>query len=81
MTFAEEERIALGGGQEVVRPLGNLVETVLPANLGETFDLLHPETGEVIGQATYQDAYILLSSAYRHVARKRDAALAPPQTE
>lgn len=76
ITFMEEQVIPLGGGQEHTRPLGGLVETFAPENYGETFDLLHPETGEAVGQATYMEVYVMLASAYRHVANKRDARAA-----
>ena len=39
-----------------------------------SFDLIHPETGEVIGTATHQDLYVMLSSAYLSEAKKRDIA-------
>lgn len=77
ITFVEEERIALGDGRELTEKLGNLVEAFTPENYLEQFDLLDPETGAVIGQATYMQVYVMLASAYRHVANKRDAALAP----
>lgn len=37
-------------------------------NPEEEFDLIHPETGQVIGRAKYQDLQILLYSLY--VAKK-----------
>ncbi|BAU76119.1 hypothetical protein [Metapseudomonas furukawaii] len=81
VTFVEEEVIALGDGRELITPLGNLVEPVNAGNLGESFDLLHPETGAVLGQMTYQDLYVALASAYRHVAGKRDQAATEPPLE
>lgn len=39
------------------------------------FDLLHPETGAVIGSATYQDTYVLLHSLYIFLANKRDVLI------
>ncbi len=38
-----------------------------------TFNLVHPVTGDVIGTASYQDAYVMLSSLYLSLALKRDA--------
>ncbi|WP_330114932.1 hypothetical protein SA496_01300 [Pseudomonas sp. JS3066] len=83
VTFVEEEVIALGGGRELINKLGNLVEPFTPENAAEAFDLVHPETGDVLGSMTYQDLYVALASAYRHVALKRDAPPpdpAPPET-
>lgn len=75
-TFVEERAINLGS-ETLVRPHGNLVEPFIAsgdgANLTETFDLLNPDTGAVIGSATYQEVYAMLHSLYYHVAAKRDA--------
>jgi hypothetical protein len=65
-------------GEEVHRPLGNLVEPFTAENAAEQFDLMHPETGAVIGSMTYQELYVALASAYLHVATKRDQALESP---
>lgn len=43
-----------------------------PENSATPFDLLHPETGEVIGSATYQDLQLMLFSMYFHAANLRD---------
>lgn len=78
-TFIEERAIN-ADGEVTTRPLGNIVQPFLAeetdgvsANLDETFDLVNPATGEVVGQATIADVYAMLWSAYRHVAAKRDA--------
>lgn len=44
----------------------------------EEFALIHPETGQVIGAAKYQDLYVLISSLYLHLAGKRDYDMANP---
>ncbi|MCY1455440.1 hypothetical protein D9M71_725760 [compost metagenome] len=77
VTFAEE-RVLLVEGEEVHRPLGNLVEPFTPEKTSEAFDLIHPESGAVLGSMTYQELYVALASAYLHVATKRDQALAAP---
>ena len=38
----------------------------------KTFELIHPETGENLGTASYQQLYVFLSSLYLHVAQNRD---------
>lgn len=38
----------------------------------EVVQLVNPVTGEVIGEFTYQDYYVMSYSVYRHVAAKRD---------
>ncbi|UCP00111.1 hypothetical protein LF844_09945 [Metapseudomonas lalkuanensis] len=79
VTFVEERCINVDG-EEVQRPLGNLVEPFTPENAGEAFDLVDPETGSVLGSMTYQGLYVALASAYLHVATKRDQAQsAPPE--
>lgn len=77
VTFVEE-KVIVADGEEIQRPLGNLVEPFTPANAGEAFDLVHPETGAVIDSMTYQELYVALASAYLHVATKRDQAQAAP---
>lgn len=73
VTFVEEQLVLLDG-EEVIRPLGNLVESFTPENAGEMFEIVHPKTGAVVGNSTYEDLYVLLTSAYRHIALKRDQA-------
>lgn len=85
-----EERVVTIGGDEVIKPLGTLTEYLVTAsapatpttpavqaNAGEQFNLLDPETGAVIGSATYAQFYAMAASLYLHVAAKRDAAAAP----
>jgi hypothetical protein len=79
VTFAEE-KVLVVEGEEIHRPLGNLVEPFTAENANEAFDLLHPETGAVLGSMTYQDLYVALASAYLHVATKRDQAQAEAES-
>lgn len=74
-----EERAVNIPGEVITRPAGEIIEPFSAANAGESFDLLNPETGEVMGQATYGQLYAMLHSAYMHVATKRDAAEAEDQ--
>ena len=39
----------------------------------DTFNVVSPETGEVIGQSNYLNVYVLLHSLYLHAASLRDA--------
>ena len=68
--FSEEEVVNFGE-QFVTRHVGQLVE--LFDDPTKTFNLTNPETGEVVGVASYQDAYVMLSSLYLYLATKRDA--------
>lgn len=72
--FSEEDVVALGDGKHIKQPAGACSDEFTAANAGESFDLVHPVTGQVVGTATYQDVYVLMASLYMHVALKRDAA-------
>lgn len=78
--FVEETVVAIGDG-EVIEAGEVLTEGFAPGNADELFDLLDPDTGEVTGSMTYQQLYVALASAYRHVAEKRDVAQAPAPAE
>lgn len=73
ISFIEEQIINLPE-QAITQSAGNVSEPFTPDNAQEQFSLLNPETGEVVGTATYQDVYVALHSLYYHVAAKRDAA-------
>lgn len=75
VTFAEEKIVSIGG-ETIARPDGGIVEAFMPDNYSEAFDLLNPETGDVVGSMTYQQVYVALHSLYMHCAAKRDAAAA-----
>lgn len=50
------------------------VGVTLQTELRDTpFDLVHPETGAVVGTAKYQDLELMLYSLYFHAAAERDA--------
>jgi hypothetical protein len=61
------------GVQKEIESAGFCSEALTAENIGETFELIHPESGTVIGQSSYQELQVLLYSAYFHVAEKRDA--------
>jgi len=73
-TFLEEKVVNLSDGTVLKNDYSGLSEIFDANNATETFDLLNPETGTVIGSATYQDVYVMLHSLYYHAAIKRDAA-------
>lgn len=76
--FEEETVFTTSSGALITQPLGHLYEPFIAAGDGanreESFALIHPETGAVLGSATYADVQVLLHSLYYHVAAKRDAA-------
>lgn len=70
--FHEENVVALSEGRHVAQAVGTCSDAFTAESSEETFQLVHPSTGEVIGTARYRDVYVLLSSLYLHVAKKRD---------
>lgn len=73
ITYQEEEAISLGEGDVITRAMGSITQPFVPENYNETFPLLDPQTGAVIGEATFQQLFIMLHSHYYHTAGKRDA--------
>jgi len=67
--FYEEEK-TITPNAVLSRDTETLKETF--TNPLEEFNLLHPETGEVIGTAKYQDIYVMLYSLYMKLAERRD---------
>ena len=70
ITFMEQIITSLPDGRKIVS--GQTKCSDMMSNPLEPFDLLNPETDEVIGTGKYMDAYVMLYSIYRHVADKRD---------
>lgn len=62
------------GSAEVVGRAGNHhVSQWLPEELMSTeFNVLHPETGDALGTATYGEMQVMLHSLYLHLAFIRD---------
>jgi hypothetical protein len=75
ITFNEEHVVdgMHAPGQLEVLPSARLRVEATPEKLAESFNLIHPETGDVIGTATWADLQVLLFSAYLHTAAERDA--------
>lgn len=67
--FVEEEVVALADGH-ITRPLGAVMERMTDPDAA--FPLLIPDTGQVVGEATYGQVYALLHSLYLHLATQRD---------
>jgi hypothetical protein len=71
------EEVAVDTGDEIITKLvpGQISETF--SDPSKTFNLINPLDGSVIGTASYQDLYIILSSLYLDLAVKRDIANTP----
>ncbi len=76
VTFLEEQVVGLPDGKSIAQSSSACSEQFSTANATTPFDLIHPVTGAVIGQATYQQVYVMMASLYTHVAAKRDAEVA-----
>lgn len=73
ITF-NEEAIIDTGSEIISKHVYALTRTM--AEPTTEFQLKNPFTGDVIGVASYQDAYVMLSSLYMALAEERDAAAA-----
>jgi len=78
--FIEERVIVAGTELADMSTDGYIKINVLGTPLNDTmtdpttsFNLLNPETDEVIGTATYSDIYAIMYSLHRHLAAIRDA--------
>lgn len=72
ITFSEEE-VVDAGGRSITKHVGYLTEVM--SDPTKSFDLINPVDGSVLGSATYQEAYVLLSSLYASLAQQRDGAV------
>lgn len=71
IAFFEEEVVDTGDGTFISKMLpGALRESF--SDPSKSFNLLNPATGNVIGTASYQDLYVILSSLYSALAELRD---------
>lgn len=77
--FDEEWLTELDDGRFINEPAGAITRDFSAP--GTEFDLVHPETGEVIGKASYLNVYVLLHSLYMHLAVERDNIPPPPPPE
>lgn len=68
--FDEEWLTELDDGRFINEPAGSITRDFIDPDA--VFDVLNPETGEVVGQANYLQVYVLLHSLYMHLALERD---------
>lgn len=74
IVFTEIEQTSLPDGQQIRKQTDSL-RSLFDNPTGE-FDLLNPETGDVIGVGQYQDMYVMLYSLYMKLAEERDVRVA-----
>ena len=67
-----EERVIVLEDRTISEPVGYVQESLTADKRSKVFDLKHPDTLEVVGQATYEQVYLLLHSLYIHLAAERD---------
>jgi len=72
ITFQEEQVIDINGKLNF-QDLGVIAKDL--SSPSTTFDLISPVDGTVLGTATYQDVYVILSSLYLDLAKQRDSAV------
>lgn len=74
IAFREEDVFMVNGEvihrQKQMSPTNSILEFL--ADPSTTFDLLNPETNEVIGSAQYHNIYVILYSLYQKLAVERD---------
>jgi hypothetical protein len=78
ITYHEETAIMIGGKMITSRN-GQRLQCPYGGGEGDTYNLIHPETGAVIGTMTEQMLYIAMASHYLHRANKRDAPNVPEE--
>jgi len=72
--FAEERAVALADGTVLSQPMGILEDSRLPEELGESFNLLNPTTGDARGAVmTYEQLHVALYSLYMATSRRAHA--------
>jgi hypothetical protein len=74
--FREEWLTQLSDGRAINEPAGSLRKAF--DNPMAEFNLLHPETGDVVGAMSYLQVYSALHSLYLHLAEERDN-IPPPE--
>lgn len=74
ITYVEENVERIGDSEKSIGDAGSISEFLTAENVNETFNILHPDTGAVIGTSTYGNVQALIYSLYFHIATKRDAA-------
>lgn len=69
--FYPEKVATLPDGSVVTQGMEELREDY-SGHETESFDLVDPSTGSVVGTATYNDLYAMLLSAYLHADKKKE---------
>lgn len=73
--FQEERVVNVEGLPPIKTPVGCIEKMLTPENMATSFDILNPQTGEIVSQATYIELYTMLHSFYIHLATERDIAV------
>lgn len=76
-----EERVIVLEDKTISEPVGSVQDRLTEDKRSKVFDLKHPETLEVVGQATYEQVYLLLHSLYLHLAAERDYSQSAEEVE
>lgn len=75
----EEEQVVQAGDLTVKQPVAPGPNTVVSGQFADpttVFDLLDPETDTVTSTVTYAQFYAMVYSMYKHLAARRDTAVA-----
>lgn len=67
--FAEEEAVSIGT-KTMTQP-GRVINGAF--NPETVFDLINPDTGDVIGQASHMQVYVIMHSLWLSMAKAQDA--------
>lgn len=77
ISFSEEKVFTLDG-ETFTKPQSQITELLTMENIGTTFPVLNPETGEPVGvDATYAQIHAMIHSLYIKLALERDLREAP----
>ena len=71
ITFVEDRIVNLEGGEEFPLPVGNITIS-MDGIMDDSFNLIDPSTGVILGSMTYGDAYRAFYSTYLAVGRKSE---------
>lgn len=80
MTFVEDRIVNLEGGHELTSTAGNITIS-LDGIMNDSFDLIDPATGAIMGSMTYDQAYRAFYSAYIAAGRKAEEEKAAAATQ
>ena len=77
ISFREQDVVSLGDDNPIFRPAGGVSEVLTEENLGSSFSVLDPTSGEPTGTTmTCGETYAILYSLYLHMAVARDDRIA-----